>query len=96
MKTKSKKSDKFYFQILEEHPTLGILDYSKKYVLAYSILSKKVHYFYKISKDLSFHFNLLSDVGQNYQTWFENVINKHNLNIVQAETKIDYFDKIVL
>jgi len=98
MKTTIKKyvNDDFFYQIIDEHPTLNVVDYSKDCVLAYSTLSNKVHYFYKVNKDVSFHFNLLSDVGQNYQEWFEDVIKENNLNIVQAETDDDYFDKIVL
>ena len=90
-----KINDSIVNDFFEDHPTLKVIDYSDNCVLAYSKKSNKMFYSYRVTDDLSFCFNMLCEVGQNYVSWFTEAIENNKLNIVQFETESDYYDKLM-
>jgi hypothetical protein len=74
--------------------TLYVLAQSKDSVLACDAKGK-MFYFYmaNVNENFSLQFNLLSEVGQKYQLWFELQIEKLGLVIVQKDKNNDYYDK---
>lgn len=55
---------------------------------------KEPHFFYKVNDDVSFHCNLLSEVGQPYQAWFKMIMESKKYKIIPKETETDYFDTL--
>ena len=88
------KISNFVLGIMEEFPNLHFIAFNKDSVLAVSEKTKKVHFFYEVNEDMSFHFNLLSEVGQIYKQWFEDILKALKYELEAKETDTDYFEII--
>jgi hypothetical protein len=95
MKTQTINTD-FADMIMEENNHLHIIAFNSDSVLAVDYNdNNKAHFFYKVNEDMSFHFNMLCEVGRGWQYWFEEMIKSLHYSIVSMETDTDYFDTLI-
>lgn len=85
----------FADQIIEDYPNLHFIAFNEDSVLAVGKFSHKAHFFYKVSEDMSFHFNMLCEVGARYQNWFEHNIKFPNYTLGTEETATDYYNTLI-
>lgn len=81
----------FFEEIVEEHPTLHIIDYDNENVLAIG-KNRKAHFFYKIGEEGYFHFSLLSECRADNAAWFELVFERLFYKLDTKETDTDFFN----
>ena len=95
MTTEIKLTDcEFAQMIMIENYHLHIIAFNADSVLAVDKDTNKAYFFYEVNEDMSFHFNLLSEVGQKYQSWFTEMINVLHYNIGIADTPTDYYNTL--
>lgn len=80
--------------VIEENPSLHILAFNNDQLLAVDKADNKAYYFYEVSEDLAFQFNMLCEVGARYQKWFEESAKLLKYEFGTGETEIDYYDTL--
>lgn len=55
----------------------------------------RVHFIYRVSEDLAFHFSLLCEVGECYKQAYVDLLNEHKLKLQAKETANDYFEIVI-
>jgi len=83
--------------ILEEFTHLHFIAFNDNCLLAVCPKTSKAHFFYEINEDLSFHFNMLCEVGSktDAKAWFEKMIKDLHYDLRAKETETDYFDTLI-
>ena len=84
----------FAIDIIERFAHLHIISFTDDKLIAYDKRNNKAHFFYEISEDCSFHFNLLSECNNAATKWFKSIITLLHFKLDIKETKNDYFNTL--